>query len=179
MRVILSVAVVALLVACEAPAGTPGDAATAPPADSPSAADDAVPPADDTAYAEGEPRWMSHQDGENRILAFAVPETDDVRLTISCGPGERTVRLWREVWEGDNPTFQLASGEVTTSYPGEVDPEGMAPQLNGVAPAHAPVFMAFQTTGQLTMTAGGEARDVSAPPGALPQIAAFFDYCAS
>ena len=87
------------------------------------------------------------------------------------------MRLWREYGEVDEPTFEFSSGDVRTSYPGEVNPEGMAPQLDGVAPARAPVFVAFRTTGELIMTAGGEPRDVSAGAGALPLVAAFFDYC--
>lgn len=178
MRVILPlVAVAALMAACEMPSQTTGEEVPASPQADSTPAPAEPPAADETVYAEGAARWMVHQDGENRTLAFAVPETDDVRLVISCGPGERTVRLWRETWEEDEPSFQFVSGDVTTSYSGEVDPEGMAPQLNGVAPARAPVFVAFRTTGQLTMMAGGEAHDLSAPPGAQPLVAAFFDYC--
>jgi hypothetical protein len=171
------VAVAALVSACEMPTQATGEAAAAPPAGDATTTADPVIPADDTVYPDGEARWMLSPDGEDQYLAFAVPESDDVRLTLSCGPGERTVRLWREAWEGDDPAFQFVSGEVTTSYPGEVDPEGMVPQLNGVAPARAPVFVAFRTTGQLTMMAGGEAHDMNAPPGAQPLVAAFFDHC--
>lgn len=177
MRVFIPlVAIAALIAACD-PVNQSQDAAPTPAADAEASGATETAPVDATTYAEGQPRWMSQSDGENRILAFAVPETDDVRLVISCGPGERTVRLWRETWEGDDPAFQFVSGDVTTSYPGEVDPEGMAPQLNGVAPARAPLFVAFRTTGELTMMAGGEAYDLSAPSGALPVIGAFFDYC--
>jgi len=178
MRVILPLmAVAALMAACEMPNEATSDAPAAPPAGDTTAPQEIVIPVDDTVYADGEARWMLSPDGENQYLAFAVPESDDVRLTLSCGPGERTVRLWRETWEEDDPSFQFVSGDVTTSYSGEVDPEGMAPQLNGVAPARAPVFVAFRTTGQLTMMAGGQAHDLSAPPGAQPLVAAFFDYC--
>jgi len=177
MRTIVPLIVFATLIAgCEAPIADSGAATAAPPSDaaSPPAAEV---PVDDTVYAEGEPRWMLSADTDDKFLAFAVPESDDVRFSLSCGRGERTLRLWRESLEDDEPTFQLASGDVTTSYPGEVDPEGMAPQLNGVAPARAPVFVAFRTTGNLILTVRGEAHDLSAPAGALPMIAAFFDHC--
>lgn len=176
MRMTLPIlAAAALLAGCQpadttetedGPAASPATTETGEAAASPA---DTVP--------DGEPRWMVSNDGENRYLAFAVPESDDVRLTLSCGPGERFVRLWRETWEGDTPEFRLASGDVSTSYPGEVNPEGMAPQLDGVAPARAPVFQAFRATGQLSLTVNGEARDLSAQAGMLPEIEAFFAYC--
>ena len=173
MRVAIPLLAVSVILAGCQPAeetnSETGDQVSPPAASSPSA------PA--ATYVDGEPRWMISQDGENRYMAFAVPESDDVRLSLSCGPGERFVRLWRATWEDDAPEFRLASGDVSTSYPGEVNPEGMEPQLDGVAPARAPVFEAFRTTGQLTLTVNGEAHDLSAPAGALPEIDAFFAYC--
>jgi len=179
MRTILSiVATAALLSSCQ-PAAQ-GDAAEVdePAATTPTGTTGTQgSPVDPTVYADGEARWMLSEDGNEQFLAFAVPETDDVRLLISCRNQGRTLRLWREYGEADEPTFQLSSGDVRTSYPGEMNPEGMAPQLEGVAPARAPVFVAFSATGELVMTVGGETRDLSAGPGALPMVAAFFDHC--
>lgn len=177
MRMTLPVLVVAgVLVGCQ-PATTTETTADDPAQPTPAVGTDASSPSNDTAVADGEARWMVSNDGENRYLAFAVPESDDVRLALSCGPGERFVRLWRETWDGDPPEFRLASGEVSTSFPGEVNAEGMAPQLDGVAPARAPVFLAFRATGHLTLTVNGEAHDLSAPADVLPEVDAFFAYC--
>lgn len=176
MRMTLPIlTVAALLAGCQPAESTPTDDGTTGVPATAEAGEAAAVPAE--TVADGEPRWMVSNDGENRYLAFALPESDDVRLTMSCGPNERFVRLWRETWDGDTPEFRLASGDVETSYPGEVTPEGMAPQLDGVAPARAPVFLAFRETGQLSLTVEGEAHEMSAQAGDLPEIDAFFTYC--
>jgi hypothetical protein len=170
------------LVAASLLAGCSRPAAPAEPDPAPQPAPAAAPaqPADlpaVTDVAEGEPRWMLHQDGENRFLAFAVPETDDVRFSLDCGPNERTVRLWRETGPDDTHDFRLTSGSSSFTFPAEYDPDGMAPQLHGVAPARAPVFVSFRETGQLTLTAWNQTQDLSASPMARPLVDSFFDYC--
>lgn len=112
-KTLVTLAVAALAAACQpTDQSTTEDAPVAPEATTPTAAE--APAADTTVYPDGAARWMASQDGENRFLAYAVPETDDVRFSLECGPNERFVRLWRETWEGDESTFQLASGEVMT-----------------------------------------------------------------
>lgn len=167
----------ALASACQPPVEPAPKAEPAAPA-APSAPASA-PASDVPPPAEGEPRWMARQEGENRVLAFAVPETDDVRLVLECGPGERFVRLWRETGEEDSHDFRLSSGEASATYPAEYEPEGMAPQLKGVAPGRAPVFVQFRETGKLTLTTQGGSHDLSAHASAMGQVADFFDYCMS
>lgn len=171
-------AITAILVACQQP-GSP----SAPPAKGPEPAPSAAAPPVDlvpvTDVAEGEPRWMLSEDGENHFLAFAVPETDDVRLSFECGPGERFVRLWRETSEDDFHDFRLTSGASSFTFPAEYEPEGMAPQLRGVAPGRAQVFLNFRETGQLSLTTRDATHDLSASAMARPLIESFFSYCTS
>ena len=167
---------VTLLVACERHGDSPPAAPEAPAAPTSPAAPGELPPAV-TDVDEGEARWMLSQDGENRFLAFAVPETDDVRFSLECGPKERFVRLWRETMPDDHHDFRLSSGDSSPTIEGEYDPEGMAPQLRGVAAARIPVFVNFRQTGQLSMTAMGQTQDMSASPMARPLIESFFAYC--
>ena len=179
MRTVLPIlAAGALLAACQPPA--PAESTAEAPAPAPAEAASVPAPASDAPVTDvpvGEPRWMASQDGENRFLAFAVPESDDVRFSLECGPGERFVRLWRETGPDDTHDFRLASGGASATYPAQYDPEGMAPQLTGVAPFRAPVFESFRSTGRLTLTAHGQTQDLSASPMARPLIESFFAYC--
>ena len=156
------------------PAGEPVVGAT-PPVVPAGGSATALPPVTDVP--QGEPRWMVSQDGENRFLAFAVPETDDVRFSLECGPNERFVRLWRETTAEDQHDFRLSSGNSSPIIAADYDPEGMAPQLTGVAAARIPVFLNFRQTGQLTLTTMGQTHDLSASPMARPLIEDFFTYC--
>ena len=180
MRTLLSViAAASFVIGCQ-PAGQTA-AGEAPATDNGPPASEVAGtiPTDATTYPEGEPRWMLSEDGAEQFLAFAVPETDDVRLLMSCAKGARSVRLWRTTWEGDTPDFIFSSGTAEGTFSGVEIPEGMEPQLESAALTSEPVLVAFRTTGQLLMTAGGEARDVSAAPGALPLVNAFFEHCGS
>lgn len=171
-------AVAAGLVACQqAASNESSQTASTSQAAATSLIEEAAIAPDPTVYPDGAARWLGVTDAEESVLTYAVPETDDVRLSLSCHGGSGQVRLWRETWDGDEPTFALSSGEVEATYTGVVNPDGMAPQLDGQASARDPIFEAFRSTGVLTLSVGGEAHDMSAPAGARPMISGFFEHC--
>lgn len=169
----LPILTIAALAACNAPA--PEDKARDDvDASTPPAALD--PPSAGTS-AEGL-NWTLKDDGRRLILAYEAAGSGDGQLTLSCRPRGRTLRLSRESGPDEAAEFRLASGDARTVYPGEVKPsEISAGTLEGVAPAAAPVFVAFRSSGELIQTINGEEQRMVASPEARARVDQFFAAC--
>lgn len=162
LRLISSLAALSLVSACatRAPAPTVASAASAP-----------LPVA---GYD-----WSLHRDAQEAILAYGVPDSDEVKLKLSCRTGSGALELGAVL---DKPTrsLLLESGGDTERYPAASEPAGIVDGYYAEAAAAAkdPVFQRFRRLGWLAVWDGDQRRAYAAYPATLPEIERFFAVCA-
>jgi hypothetical protein len=120
--------------------------------------------------------WSLRGEGDSRTLAFELPDTDLLHLGLSCERGSGQVTLWRAPPADTRPEFRLSSGQLAATLPATLDTEDL-PYLSTTVPTRDPVLQRFRTTGELTLTADGTAKQMDATGPQRERIASFFRHC--
>lgn len=132
---------------------------------------------------EAAPRWMGAVEKTEAHLTFAVPESDEVELSLSCIRDSGQIRIFFPVEERMAETLRgstwldkvgrpapwpvsvtVASGEQSTTVRGQAHPDELAggSSVSVELTDRAPVMQAFAKTGELRVAALGTT--VAAPP---------------
>lgn len=128
------------------------------------------------AQDRGGLEWSVRGDESSMTLAYEMPDTDDVRLGLTCDRGSSRVTLWRIPSGQTRPEFRLSSGRVRATFPGTLETLEM-PYLSAPAPARAPVLQRFLATGELALTADGAITRMNATRAERDRIGRFFQHC--
>jgi hypothetical protein len=113
--------------------------------------------------------------GEGAKLAYGRPQSDEVLLMMTCGPGAQVVL---SAAAGSNARLMLASGEAKTSLDGEVtesfDGQGY---IEVATSSRGPALRQFRQSGDLTMTSGARSFRMAALDSDRPAVRRFFNAC--
>ena len=122
--------------------------------------------------------WFFHDD-DSLTLVYGLANSDDVRLSLGCQPGEGRLEMIRDAPADAPAEIYLESGGETERYPAKSEPSMMTDGqlLSGEADAGDPVFQRFRTVGWLALWHEGE-RDVLVPhPESVDGVERFFSRC--
>lgn len=132
---------------------------------------------------EAAPRWMGDVEKTEAHLAFAVPESDEVALALSCTRRTGQIRIFFPVEERLAETLRgsiwldkvgrpapwpvsvtVASGVQSTTVRGQAHPDELAggSSVSVELTDRAPVMQAFARSGELRVAALGTS--VAVPP---------------
>lgn len=126
--------------------------------------------------------WCGGVHADRGWLAYFVPETDDVRISMECAPGQGRIRIRTFDPTGTGERLVLRAGDVRESLPAEpipIDPEfGDGVDASAEVFIEAPVLQAFRNDGVLAAQ-DGSTEMIARSEMERGAIAAFFDYCES
>ncbi|MFC3077127.1 hypothetical protein ACFODL_03385 [Phenylobacterium terrae] len=133
--------------------------------------------------ADPAPRWMGAVEKTEAHLTYAVPESDEVELSLNCTRKTGQIRIFFPVEERLAETLRgstwldkvgrpapwpvsvtVASGAQSTTVRGEAHPDELAggSSISVELTDRAPVMQAFAKTGELRVSALGTT--VAVPP---------------
>lgn len=117
--------------------------------------------------------WTLYEGEGPMVLANEVPDTPRLRATLECVPGSSVARiaLYGDAADGFARVVSGAAAATTEA-------RGVRGRLETTVRADHPVFAAFQTSGQLTITVGELTREVSIDRADLPKLRRFAERCA-
>jgi hypothetical protein len=125
------------------------------------------------------PAWVTVvEDGRTR-LAFGLPNSDEVALTLDCAPHGGHVVVSGPLAPGTSKLVLVADGaRAEITGPARPDPETGLQMITGAVAARDAAFAAFVRTGRLARTdpSGTTALPASGPERGM--VRAFLDHCA-
>ncbi len=117
---------------------------------------------------------------ENEVsLAYGVADSDDVRLSLHCLAGVRTVTLHKDVEDGAPSVIHLESGGETERFPAQGEESLLTGGviLTAEADADHPVFQRFRRLGWVASWVGERREPYAAHPGSETAVEGFFSAC--
>lgn len=123
--------------------------------------------------------WHLNQHENEVSLAYGVADSDDVRLSLHCLAGARTVTLHKDVEDGAPPVIHLESGGETERFPAEGEESLLSGGVILTAQAETahPVLQRFRRLGWVASWVGERREPYAAHPGSETAVEGFFSAC--
>lgn len=125
------------------------------------------------------PAWVTVvEDGRTR-LAFGLPDSDEVALTLDCAPHAGRLLVSGPLAPGASKLVLVADGaKAEITGPAQADPETGLEMITGAVAPRDAAFAAFARTGRLMRADPTGATALPASSRERGMVRAFLDHCA-
>jgi len=127
------------------------------------------------AAAQGGWTWTLYESGGAVTLAHEVPETDRLRATLECTPGQNRLAVTVYGVRPAAPFATLTAGQASATAQLEAV-RGEA--LRAAIALDHPVVTAMAADGQMTLDSGGRSEVVHVPRAHLAKLRRLVELCA-
>lgn len=125
------------------------------------------------------PSWVTVSDDGGARLAFGLPNSDEVALTLDCKPHAGRLTVTGPLEPGASKLVLVSGGAVAEiTGPARADPETGLKMISGAAAPRDAAFAAFARTGRLARADPSGTTALPASGRARGMVRAFLDRCA-
>lgn len=119
--------------------------------------------------------WSLYEGGGAITLAHEVPETDQLRATLECTPGQNRLAVTVYGVRPAAPFATLAAGDASATAQLEAV-RGEA--IRAAVALDHPVVTALAANGQMTLDSGGRSEVIHVPRAHLAKLRRLVELCA-
>lgn len=125
------------------------------------------------------PSWVTVVEDGGARLAFGMPNSDEVALTLGCKPHAGRLTVTGPLEPGSSKLVLVSDGaRAEITGPARPDPESGLNMITGAAGPRDAAFAAFARTGRLARADPSGTTALPALGRAQGMVRAFLDHCA-